>query len=257
MVAQTELYSNFYSGNKKLRWFFRFDVRYRCRRLPEQLKKMGIKTEDKTILDFGFGSGALLKTFPKTCTIKGVDISSSAVRAAQNDEDFCMYKSSSFVQIGERNLKELPAGPYDVIVSSHSLEHVIDDDFVLDMFYKNLDADGCLCLFVPIEEPDYIRFHNRTYSLSTIQNLLRKHNFDIVFAEGSMHINGHIWKLLTIPSRRNWPVVGKIADGFRMFVLSLFPYKVIRFLDAFLDLLTFSPRQAFVVARKRKNLNEK
>ncbi len=256
MVMQSELYSNFYSSNKNFRWFFRFDVRYRCRRLPEQLKNMGIKTENKTVLDFGFGSGALLKTFPKTCSLKGVDVSSSAVRAAQNDEDFTMYKSSSFVQIGERGLKDIPKGPYDIIVSSHSLEHVIDDDAVLDVFYKNLDDNGCLCLFVPIEEPDYIRFHNRTYSLPSIQNLLRKHKFEILFAEGSMHINGHIWKFLTIPSRRNWPVIGKLADGFRMFVLSLLPYKMIRFLDAFLDLLTFSPRQAFVIARKSENVNE-
>ena len=65
-----------------------------------------------------------------------------------------------------------------------------------------------------------------------------------------MYVNGGIWKLLTIPSRRNWPVFKPLVDGLRMASLTALTYPGIRFADAQLYRLGLGARQAFVVARK-------
>jgi hypothetical protein len=62
-----------------------------------------------------------------------------------------------------------------------------------------------------------------------------------------MYVNGHLWKLLTIPSRRRWPIVRYLADGLRLSVLSLFPYRALRLLDGLLFRLGFGARQALVI----------
>ena len=66
-----------------------------------------------------------------------------------------------------------------------------------------------------------------------------------------MYINGHIWKLLTIPSRRNWPVLGKVVDAIRLFTLSLIPFKLVKIFDLILEKLGLGPRQAVIIAKKR------
>jgi len=247
---QTFRYVNFYRGSH-FRFLFRFDVRYRCRRIHEVLAQLGICVENRKVMDFGFGNGALLKTFPKTCALVGVDVSASAVDGAYADSAYEAYRSAMFFQVDEHNPSYCTGEQFDLVLSSHTLEHTIDDDAVLRSFYERTKPGGHLCLFVPIEEPDYIRFHCRTYSLPSIQAACQKAGYDIVYAEPSMHINGHIWKLLTIPSRREWPVFGKLADALRLTTLSLMPYDIIKAADCILDKLSFSPRQAFVVAKKK------
>ena len=65
-----------------------------------------------------------------------------------------------------------------------------------------------------------------------------------------MQINGHLWKYITIPSRRRWPVVKPIVDFLRLATLSLLPYRSIRTLDRALSHWGVGPRQALVLAVK-------
>ncbi|MFA5624586.1 MAG: class I SAM-dependent methyltransferase [Bradymonadales bacterium] len=248
MKTQKERYEKFYEFNG-FRWLFRFDVHYRCKRMHEKLKDLSLSVDAKRVMDFGFGNAAMLKTFPKSCSIVGMDVSKSAVENAKHNDELLQYADCKFVLIDETKIPYCD-DEFDYIISSHSLEHTIDDEATLDFFYEKLAKNGYLLLFVPVEEPDYIRYHSHTYSLPSIQNKCKKAGFHIVFAEGSMHINGHIWKLLTIPSRREWPVLSKCVDGFRLLSLSLLPYSIIKRCDCFLDKLAFSPRQAFVIAKK-------
>lgn len=250
MVSQTERYNNFYGKFETLRKIFRFDIRYRCRRIHEVLKTLNINTENISILDFGFGSGDLLCSFPENDSICGVDVSVSAVETALHKFCFCKFKTAQFFTVPENDPDKITEEKFDIVMSSHVIEHVADDAVLLKVMKKRLKDDGHLVLFAPIEEPNYIPFHVRNYSLETLRKTVENAGFEIVFSEGSMHINGHIWKIITIPSRKNWPVAGKIVNILRLFTLSMIPYRMIKIFDSILSSLGCGPRQGLVVAKK-------
>jgi len=249
-TSQADVYRDFYRRRAWLRWLFRFDVRYRCRRLPEVLAELGIDVERRRVLDVGFGGGHLLRCFPDSCDLVGAEISSSAVEAARSDDRYEAWRSARFVELGEGKPDDVPEGPFDVILSSHTLEHVPDDRAALAEYAARLSPGGLLCVFVPVEEPGYNPDHVRVYSVTSISSLVAGAGFEVLHAEGSLSTNGGVWKLLTIPCRRRWPVLGPIADSFHFMALSLLPYEGHRFFDPLLEKAGFGPRQALVIARK-------
>lgn len=249
--SQIERYGSFYSPLRRASAILRFDVRYRCRRTHEVLAALGVSLRGARVLDVGFGGGELLASFPRDCHVVGAEIAASAVECARRDPRFGEFASARFAQVSEDRPDDLPEGPFDVVVSAHTLEHVPDDRASLAAMVSRLRRGGVLVVFVPVEEADYIRFHLRTYSLQTIHERVRGCGLEVLHVEGSMHVNGHVWKLLTIPSRRAWPVLGPAADALRLATLSMLPYRAVRVADAALDRLGVGVRQALVVARKR------
>jgi hypothetical protein len=65
-----------------------------------------------------------------------------------------------------------------------------------------------------------------------------------------MFVNGHVWKLLTIPSRRRWPVAGSLVDALRLGVLSALSYRGLKVADRVLYRIGVGPRQLLVIARR-------
>lgn len=250
LVSQTPRYATFYSTLVRHLDVLRFDVSYRKRRLQEVLRELRGEVAGLRVLDFGFGSGSLLLGFPHSCRLCGVDVSDSAVRSAESDERFAHYGETRFVAVPEDRPELLPEEEFDVVVTSHALEHVSDDERVLSELFRRVAPGGTLVVFVPIEEPDYIMFHRRNYSLQSIAERVAKAGFELRLVEGSMYVNGHVWKLLTIPSRRRWPVLGPAVDALRMLTLGALPYSLLRGLDRALFLVGVGARQAMVVAER-------
>jgi len=250
VLRQSDRYQTFYSRWADFRRIFRFDVRYRCQRLKTLMTELGYDPEAKRVLDVGFGTGALLATFPRSCSITGADISRSAIEHARQDLSLQSFVEAHFVEVDEEDPTDLPEGPFDIVLSSHTLEHVRDDRLALETIHSRLAPGGLLVVFVPVEEPDYIPFHLRSYSLQSIVERVRQAGFRVEHAEGSMAINGHAWKIITIPSRRQWPVLGKVVDALRLTTLSALPLPLFTRLDKLLFAAGFAPRQALVVGRR-------
>ena len=248
--SQSRRYDGFYSDLARTLSNLRFDVTYRARRLHEVLCLLGVDVNGQSVLDLGFGTGQLLLSFPSSCTLLGVDVSPSAVEAAQRDRRFTRFSSARFVSVPEQHPEQMPDVTVNLAITSHLLEHVPNDALVLSELFKRIQPGGTLVVFVPIEEPDYILFHRRNYSLQSIVERVEQAGFELQRAEGSMYVNGHIWKLLTIPSRRRWPVLGTAVDALRMASLGLLPYATLKRLDHALFLLGFGARQALVVAKR-------
>ena len=80
-MTQVHKYRDFYRG-RRWRWIFRFDVHYRCRRLKDVIQSLYINPNNKRVLDVGFGTGHLLRSLPKSCSLYGAEISESAVNNA-------------------------------------------------------------------------------------------------------------------------------------------------------------------------------
>lgn len=250
LLSQSRRYGQFYSALTRRLSGLRFDVSYRRRRLQAALAEVGVSVEGGRVLDVGFGAGDLLLSFPPSCRLMGVDVSSSAVEGARNDRRFRRYAEASFFSAPERHPEQLPAVQADIVVTSHLLEHVPDDALLLSALFERLLPGGTLAVFVPIEEPDYIMFHRRNYSLQSIAERVERAGFALRRVEGSMYVNGHVWKLLTIPSRRRWPVCGTLVDGLRMATLGALPPAALDRLDRCLYHLGFGARQALVIAQR-------
>ena len=103
---------------------------------------------------------------------------------------------------------------------------------------------------MPIEAPGYNPDHVRTYCGKCIVNLVRSCGLELLFTETSLHVTGHVWKLLTLPSRRRWPLLGPAVDALRLVLLSMVPYRSIRRVDTAMGRIGLEGRQAFVVAAR-------
>lgn len=213
------------------------------------LAALGVDVERRRVLDVGFGGGHLLRSFPESCELFGAEISESSVDSARRDPAYGRYLRAAFTLVPEGEPGRIPRGPFDIVLSSHTLEHVPDDRAVLAAIRERLVPRGLLCVFVPVEEPGYNPDHVRVYSVESIAERIGQAGFEVLFAEGSQHVNGHVWKILTVPSRRRWPILGPLVDVVRPALLSLLPYRGHRIADRALDWLGFGPRQAFVVAQ--------
>jgi SAM-dependent methyltransferase len=182
--------------------------------------------------------------------VVGVDVSESAVLHARLDERFDGFRSAEFHCVPEDTPQALPREQFDIVISSHVLEHVPDDALLLRAMYERLVPGGIAAIFVPIEEPDYILFHRRNYSLQSIAERIAHAGFQPLLVEGSLYVNGHVWKLLTIPSRRQWPLMRHVADGFRVGTLGVLSYRAVRQLDQLLFRMGAGARQALIIARR-------
>ena len=249
-LSQHVRYAQFYTRTRRLFSRLRFDINYRKRRLHEVLHALGVTTEGARVLDVGFGAGDLLLSFPSSCRVHGVDVSPTAVAAARADDRFARFASAQFATIPEDQPDALSGCDVDLVLSSHVLEHAADDRALLAAMARRLRPGGILAAFVPVEEPDYILFHRRNYSVQSITERVEQAGLTLLFSEGSMYVNGHIWKWLTIPSRRRWPGIRHVADATRMLTLGSIPYPVLLRLDRLLFLLGAGARQALVIARK-------
>jgi len=249
-LSQRERYGQFYSEARRAFSALRFDINYRKRRLHEVLRDLRIETERQLVLDVGFGSGDLLASFPVSCHLVGVDVSSSAVEGARRDARFQRFAAAEFHDVPEDRPDAMPEFAADIVISSHTLEHAVDDRAQLLALLRRLRPGGVLAVFVPIEEPDYILFHLRNYSLQSITERVAQAGFELLHSEGNLYVNGHIWKWLTIPSRRRWPGLRHVADALRVGTLGALPYVWLRRLDRVLFLLGAGARQALVVARR-------
>ncbi|HTV18032.1 MAG TPA: class I SAM-dependent methyltransferase [Polyangiaceae bacterium] len=248
LLSQTHRYGSFYSGFIRRFSRLRFDVSYRCRRLQTVLAELAVRVEGRRVLDVGFGAGDLLASFPASCELLGADVSASAVEGARHDPRFERYAAARFFTVPELHPEQLPPLQADIIVTSHLLEHVPNDALLLSALFERLAPGGTLAVFVPIEEPDYILFNRRNYSLQSIAERVEQAGFTLQRVEGSMYVNGHVWKLLTIPSRRRWPVCGPLIDALRMATLGVLPHSALERLDRGLSHLGVGARQALVIA---------
>lgn len=100
----------------------------------------GYRTEGSTVLDFGCGSGDLLKYLP--CSRKiGVEINAAArLVAAQNG-----------LEVHE-SLTSVAGACADIVLSNHALEHVPDPLQTLRELKSKLKPHGMLVIRLPVDD---------------------------------------------------------------------------------------------------------
>jgi len=87
-------------------------------------------------------------------------------------------RNAEAVNVDDRG--HIQAPPFDLIVCSHVLEHVISDKQLLMEFYASINDNGYLLLNVPINEVWDDPKHVRKYAPHLINTLLNECGFQVI-----------------------------------------------------------------------------
>jgi|LauGreDrversion4_1035100.scaffolds.fasta_scaffold11353_3 ubiquinone/menaquinone biosynthesis C-methylase UbiE len=129
---------------------------------------------EKTVLDFGAGTGNLLENLPASKKI-AVEINAAA--------------HPSIVKKGIEafdKIEDIQASSIDIAISHHSLEHVPYPIMALKEIARVLKPDGCLHLWVPIDDwrmqrlynSNDINHHLNTWTPQLLGNTLKEAGFE-------------------------------------------------------------------------------
>jgi 2-polyprenyl-3-methyl-5-hydroxy-6-metoxy-1,4-benzoquinol methylase len=127
----------------------------------------GIKLENKSIFDYGFGAGTFFRFCPLSSRLFGVEIDSENVAAVQTMLATRGVPNADLRTIDMQHWSEHPLlkQSYDVILCSHVLEHLSDPVMFLKRIRECINPAGVFLGLVPINErkldPRHVRRMDR------------------------------------------------------------------------------------------------
>jgi SAM-dependent methyltransferase len=252
-----ELYGEKWTNlNNALAWV-RYPTASALRVLRQALRfHHAFKPLHQKVFEFGFGHGHVLFSFSPPAALYGVELSALAVSAAAERARRAGYSEYAFKRVRAEDsvVVEFPTNEFDIVICSHTLEHVVDDEKLLSELYRITRPEGRLFLLTPLDvhstseilarprrrRPDFPEksFHVWWYNLETLEDLVKRAGFNIVAAEALDAVGE--WRL-------RWPRPVQIVTSLLLLVI---PYGAWRRLDRLAVRLGYRPTQALVVARK-------
>jgi SAM-dependent methyltransferase len=157
---------------------------------PYTLVAEYVNPQKSVVLDIacGFGSGTNHLVEHGAMKAVGVDLSEKAIDSCK--KSYSNNKQLQFIK-GDALSIDLNTNHFDIIITIHTMEHVIDDQTFLKNIQKWLKKDGILVLEVPLlmqlpfyysEEP-YSDGHIREYTTTNLTTLFSKY-FDVIRSYG-------------------------------------------------------------------------
>ena len=150
--------------------------------------------ENKSVLDVacgeGYGASLLAK---KAKSVIGVDISSDAVKHANQTYK---QKNLEFIEASATKLP-LPDLSFDVVVSFETIEHLFEQEQMLDEIFRVLKPNGCLIISSPNraiyseESSNHNEFHVKELDYFEFDELL-KNRFPVVEYYGQKLMIGSV-----------------------------------------------------------------
>lgn len=141
--------------------------------------------KNKKILDVGCGDGIALKWFKDNqyLFVEGVDGNPNKLKEA-NNVGFITYECDI------HDLSKVVTNKYDIIYTSHVLEHMFEPNVVIEEFKKILNDDGMIVIIVPYPDngPDdahcgkyYLMTNKRSDNEKDIINVFEKHGLELIY----------------------------------------------------------------------------
>ena len=162
-----------YAGENGENYFRRQFAASACLAQVEARKFAPSVSACHTVLDFGCGSGNILRNLACRCRL-GVEVNSVARRFAEQQGILCLP-----------SLDEVEAGSIDVLISNHALEHVSCPLDILGKMATSLKPTGKLVLCVPIDDwrsrydPHDVNHHLYTWTPQLLGNCLVAAGFHV------------------------------------------------------------------------------
>ena len=248
--------------DKWSRWY-NFTARFRyphaspLRRITSLFRELGVSPKGGArILEFGFGHGHLLFWFKPPTAIYGVELSPKAINAADQRAKRRGYSEYGFLRVDVENSTRIncPDNFVDLVLSSHTLEHVWNDEALLQEFHRVLKPGGRLVVVVPHDamhaevmpdretrrNPQFptASYHVHNYNLETLMHLARSCSFAIEKAERFDAV---------MSARRRWP---RLFTMLFSFTLPLVPYAIFKVVDKRAKDAGYPCMQALIVGTK-------
>lgn len=249
---------------------FRYNIEAARKEFLGLLEDAGIPRTGQRVLDVGFGSGMLMFEFDRASVIRGVELSQTALAAAERRARRRGYTDFEFVGPTADHRLPFPEGAFSVVIASHVVEHVEDDiDFVKDLL-RVLSPDGWLVLIGPIDNfaegllddaalvnPAFAtgHFHVRNYNAETFVSRVERAGGQVERTALSMatwdwKVRGDAWR-----SRLHGNVAGRLVDrGIAAALnlpLSLMPGSWLRAVDRSFERRGYRSRQVALAVRRR------
>jgi SAM-dependent methyltransferase len=149
--------------------------------------------KDLRVLDFGCGLGQNILYMPNAM---GYDISKFGI-------EFCRRKGIK----ATNEVDEVPNAAFDIVLSTHVLEHHPHPKTMLEQIYSKLKPGGKLILVIPYERHGKARFeldlnqHLYMWNFQTINNLLLVNGFKI---EKNKYVHGAGYNRLLPLAKKNF-----------------------------------------------------
>ena len=209
-----------------------------------------------SVLDYGFGHAHPLFYFKQSAKIFGVELSERAIQSAAQRARKRAYSHFEFKRPGRTDSVRIdfPSDHFDIIICSHTLEHVYDDEGLLSELRRVLRPKGRAFLLVPMDvdepaihrhkderrNPDFPEksFHVWRYNLETFTWLVEKAGFFSLEAhrlDAIMH-----WRLS----------LGRLAQVAFSLLTALLPFCAWAHLDQLAEKRGYRSKQCLVVCTK-------
>ncbi len=216
-----------------------------------------VKDMDKTdlkVLDFGAGTGHLSEILTRYIKSQGLSVDVTCLELDSSLQEEIISRGLHAIEKMEKSQK------YDLIFSSHVLEHIEDDRTVLSNFYTSLKPDGKLFIIVPLHmslwtQMDQRIGHYRRYSIAHMKANLMNSGFVVDSAKNFDSLGFLLGKLMILLKRTDG--ILKTSKGLKMikmYDLVLLPISML------LDILSFGKlpgRNGIFVASRENNKDTK
>ncbi len=245
--------SAFDNWTARIRYDYASPLRLTLRALQTQrARRGGLK-----ILDCGFGHGNALFSFGVQHELHGIDLSPHAVQLAEEKARRLGYRRFCFKVPPADNSLALDYADnfFDVIICSHTIEHVHEDLRLLREFHRIVRPNGVAIVVAPLDAHDRNgvlgaserlnpgfgkdgSYHVWLYNIETLVSLAEESRFEVESAEEA----DAIYEVrLRLP--RFLQVLSSV-------LLCTSPYIVWKLFDSFAKQHGYNPRQAVLVLKK-------
>ncbi len=213
-----------------------------------------LERENLTVLDQGFGLGSMLFTFKRSCEIAGLELSPAAVEAAIQEARHRGFKKVDLrVFEPNRPFASEWKSRFDVVISSHVLEHTGNPEPVLDDLVYALKPDGVLCILVPInEQPGEDLNHFHQFTSEALRRLVSQRGLEILYVKDCDRLY-QILKPVAMARQRKDSLPLKTLSKLLNAVLAPLPNWALQVGDKILSVLGVQPCQCLMLARNSRS----
>lgn len=230
-----QVYEEFWA--QRWRRYWTYSNQGKLRRFRRIVRRAGVlQRKGLKVFDMGFGLGSMLFAFDKSCELAGTELSLSNVEEAKKVARRKGFRYADF-RVYQPGMVYPPEWRrrFDVVISSHVLEHVEEPEAALGSLLKLLRPNGYACIIVPVnEKPGDDLNHFNHFTENSICSLLMRAGLQLLHVESCDRIlniaRPLIRKLQAGPSRRDklCSIGFNLAFGFApMWFLRLADFKLL------------------------------